>query len=101
VTAIKGAKFKNLVRRTPCHPLRRKTTLFAAFNIPNGQVIGHCLPRHRGREFDKLVHDLEGEIPPELDIQLILDNYSTHKSPAVQRWLRPKKVADSICISSH
>lgn len=66
------------------------TTLFAAFNILNGKVIGHCLPRHRGREFLRFLRELEKEVPPELDIHLILDNYSTHKSAAVQRWLKPK-----------
>src|SRR5271165_1215737 len=67
------------------------TTLFAAFNILNGKVIGNCLPRHRGREFLKFLRELEKEVPPELDIHLIVDNYSTHKSAAVQRWLKPKK----------
>jgi len=67
------------------------TTLFAAFNILNGKVIGHCLPRHRGREFVQFLRQLEKEIPPELDIHLIVDNYSTHKSAVVQRWLKPKK----------
>ena len=69
----------------------RTTTLFAAFNILNGKVIGHCLPRHRGREFLKFLRELEKEVPSELDIHLIVDNYSTHKSTAVQRWLKPKK----------
>jgi transposase len=67
------------------------TTLFAAFNILNGKVIGHCLPRHRGREFVKFLRELEKEVPPELDIHLMVDNYSTHKSAAVQRWLKPLK----------
>ena len=67
------------------------TTLFAAFNILNGKVIGSCLPRHRGKEFIKFLNQLEREVPPELDIHLVLDNYSTHKSAAVQRWLKPKK----------
>lgn len=67
------------------------TTLFAAFNILNGKVIGHCLPRHRGREFLQFLRALEKEAPPELDIHLIVDNYSTHKSAAVQRWLKPMK----------
>ena len=75
------------------HDYRRHgtTTLFAAFNILNGKVIGHCLPRHRGREFVKFLRELEGAVPPDLDIHLIVDNYSTHKSAAVHRWLRPKK----------
>jgi len=67
------------------------TTLFAAFNILNGKVIGSCLPRHRGKEFIRFLNQLEKEVPPELDIHLILDNYSTHKSAEVQRWLKPKK----------
>jgi transposase len=67
------------------------TTLFAAFNILNGKVIGHCLPRHRGQEFVQFLRELETEVPPELDIHLIVDNYGTHKSAAVQRWLKPKQ----------
>ena len=67
------------------------TTLFAAFNILTGKVIGQCMPRHRSQEFVKFLGRLEKEVPPELDIHLIMDNYSTHKSPPVQRWLKPKK----------
>jgi transposase len=67
------------------------TTLFAAFNILNGKVMGHCLPRHRGREFLKFLRELEKGTPPELDLHLVVDNYSTHKSAAVQRWLKAKK----------
>ena len=67
------------------------TTLFAAFNILNGKVIGSCLPRHRGREFVKFLTQLEQAVPPDLDIHLIVDNYSTHKSAAVTRCLKPKK----------
>jgi transposase len=67
------------------------TTLFAAFNILNGKVMGSCLSRHRSQEFLRFLKQLEQEVPPELEIHLILDNYSTHKSQAVQRWLKPKK----------
>jgi len=67
------------------------TTLFAAFNILNGKVIGTCLPRHRGREFLTFLRRLEQEVPPDVELHLILDNYSTHKSAAVQRWLKPAK----------
>lgn len=74
------------------HDYRRygTTTLFAAFNILNGKVIGSCLPRHRGREFVRFLRQLEKEVPPGLDVHLILDNYSTHKSETVERWLKPK-----------
>lgn len=67
------------------------TTLFAAFNILNGQVIGSCLPRHRGKEFVKFLNQIEQAVPPDLDVHIILDNYSTHKSDAVHRWRTPKK----------
>lgn len=74
------------------HDYRRygTTTLFAAFNILTGKVIGTCQTRHRGREFVKFLQQLEREVPPDLEIHLIVDNYSTHKSATVQRWLKPK-----------
>jgi len=78
-------------RQTHDYKRHGTTTLFAAFNILNGKVIGSCLPRHRGKEFIKFLNQLEKEVPPELDIHLILDNCSTHKSAAVQRWLKPRK----------
>jgi transposase len=78
-------------RQTHDYKRHGTTTLFAAFNILNGKVIGNCLPRHRGKEFIKFLNQLEKEVPAELDIHLILDNYSTHKSAAVQRWLKPRK----------
>jgi transposase len=74
------------------HDYRRygTTTLFAAFKILTGKVIGTCQGRHRGREFVKFLRHLAQEVPPDLEIHLIVDNYSTHKSAAVQRWLKPK-----------
>ena len=78
-------------RQTHDYKRHGTTTLFAAFNILNGKVIGSCLPRHRGKEFIKFLNQLEKEVPEELDVHLILDNYSTHKSAAVQRWLKPRK----------
>lgn len=78
-------------RQTHDYKRHGTTTLFAAFHILNGKVIGSCLPRHRGREFVRFLNQLEKEVPPDLDVHLILDNYRTHKSAAVQRWLQPKK----------
>jgi transposase len=78
-------------RQTHDYKRNGTTTLFAAFNILNGKVIGSCLPRHRGKEFIKFLNQLEKEVPEDLDVHLILDNYSTHKSAAVQRWLKPRK----------
>jgi transposase len=53
--------------------------------------LGSCLPRHRGQEFVKFLKRLEKEVPADLEVHLILDNYSTHKSAEVQRWLQSKK----------
>jgi transposase len=78
-------------RQTHDYKRHGTTTLFAAFNIVNGKVISSCLPRHRAKEFIRFLNQLEKEVPPDLDIHLVMDNYSTHKSAAVQRWLRPKK----------
>lgn len=68
------------------------TALFAALNVLNGKVIGPCLPRHRHQEFLKFLRTVDGEFPPELDLHLILDNYSTHKHPKWVQWLskRPR-----------
>ena len=78
-------------RQTHDYKRHGTTTLFAAFNILKGKVIGSCLPRHRAKEFVKFLNQLEKEVPAEQDVPLIMDNYSTHKSAAVQRWLKPKK----------
>src|SRR5438270_5347428 len=78
-------------RQTHDYTRHGTTTLFAAFNILNGKVIGSCLPRHRGREFVKFLNQLEKEVPPDLEVHLILDNYSTHKSAEVERWCKSKK----------
>lgn len=78
-------------RQTHDYKRHGTTTLFAAFNILNGKVIGSCLPRHRGKEFLKFLNQVEKEVPPDLEIHIVLDNYSTHKSAVVQRWLKPKK----------
>lgn len=67
------------------------STLFAAFNILNGKVVGRCLPRHRGREFVRFLGALEKEVSHDLDIHLIVDNYSTPKGVVAQRWLHSKK----------
>jgi transposase len=65
--------------------------LFAAFNILHGKVIGSCLPRHRAKAFIKFLNQWEKEVPTDQEIHLIMDNSVTHKSAAVQSWLKPKK----------
>jgi transposase len=63
------------------------TTLFAALDIASGEVIGKCFQRHRAKEFLKFLKQIEKNVPDDLEIHLILDNYATHKTPAVKRWL--------------
>jgi len=75
---------------TMTHDYKRNgtTTLFAALDVLTGAVIGQCLPRHRHEEFLTFLTTIDREVPRELQVHLILDNYSTHKHQAVQRWLR-------------
>jgi transposase len=80
-------------RQTHDYKRNGTTTLFAALNILNGKLIGACLPRHRSREFLKFLRQLEKQVPTDLQIHLIVDNASTHKSAEVQRWLASKKRA--------
>ena len=63
------------------------TSLFAALDIASGKVIGGLHARHRALEFKKFLDQLEHEVPPELEVHLILDNYATHKTPTIKRWL--------------
>jgi hypothetical protein len=62
--------------------------LFAALDVASGKVIGECLPRHRSKEFIKFLKKIDEQTLPYLDLHLIVDNYATHKTPAVQRWLK-------------
>jgi transposase len=74
---------------TMTHDYRRHgtTTLFAALNVLEGKVIGQCMPRHRSLEFVRFLRKIDRETAPHLDLHLIVDNYATHKTQAVQRWL--------------
>jgi transposase len=78
-------------RRTHDYKRHGTTTLFAAFHILNGKVIGTCQDRHRSREFIKFLNHLEAPLPSDQEVHLIMDNYCTHKSAEVQRWLKAKK----------
>jgi len=69
-------------RQTHDYKRHGTTTLFAAFNILNGRVLGTCQARHRAREFVRFLNRLEKELPTDVEIHLIMDNYCTHKSSA-------------------
>jgi transposase len=74
---------------TMTHDYKRHgtTTLFAALNVLDGTVIGSCLDRHRHQEFRRFLQQIDTVTPPDLDVHAIVDNYATHKHPAIQRWL--------------
>jgi hypothetical protein len=71
------------------HDYRRAGTssLYAALDIATGKVIGRLHARHRAIEFKKFLQAIDREVPDELRVHLVLDNSSTHKTPAIQRWL--------------
>jgi transposase len=75
---------------TMTHDYKRNgtTTLFAALNMLDGKVIGTCMPRHRHREFLQFLKQIDQQTPADLDLHLVVDNYATHKTPAVKRWLK-------------
>ena len=85
-----GLPLKKGRAATMTHDYKRHgtTTLFAALDMKSGLVIGECLPRHRAREFLRFLRRIERAVLPYLDVHLICDNYSTHKTPAVQAWLK-------------
>ena len=79
-------------RRTHDYLRHGTTTLFAALDVATGTVLGKCFSRHRGLEFVRFLREIDEAVPKTLDVHLILDNYATHKTPTVQRWLskRPR-----------
>lgn len=62
------------------------TALFAALDVATGRVIGQCRRRHRATEFLKFLQQIDDSVPAGLDVHIVLDNLSTHKTPAVHRW---------------
>src|SRR5215203_1181750 len=71
------------------HDYRRYGTssLYAALDLTTGKVIGRLHSRHRAIEFKQFLQTIDREVPADLDVHIVLDNSSTHKTPAIQRWL--------------
>jgi transposase len=88
-------RFQPILPMMPGAPERRShdyvrhgtTSLFAALNMATGKVIGSLHRRHRASEFKKFLIRIDEEVPEGLDVHLILDNYATHKTPDIHRWL--------------
>ena len=74
-------------KRTHDYLRHGTTSLFAAFNTADGSVISSLHRRHRTIEFKKFLQKIDSEVPEHLDVHLVCDNYGTHKSPAIRRWL--------------
>jgi transposase len=63
------------------------TSLFAAYDIASGSVIAQSYRRHRHQEFLRFLKLIDAAVPRDLDLHLVLDNYATHKTPAIHQWL--------------
>ncbi len=74
-------------RRTHDYVRHGTTSLFAAFNVADGTVISSLHRRHRTIEFKKFLNKIDQTVPTDLTVHLILDNYGTHKTPAIKKWL--------------
>ncbi len=79
-------------RRTHDYKRHGVTSLFAALDVKNGQVLGQMHRRHRSLEFRKFLDQIDANVPGNLDVHLIMDNYGTHKTPVIHQWLakRPR-----------
>jgi transposase len=74
-------------RRTHDYKRNGTTNLYAALDIASGNVIADLTPRHRSEEFRRFLNLIDKTVPAHLDVHIVLDNQSTHKTPSIQRWL--------------
>jgi transposase len=79
-------------RRTYDYKRNGTTSLFAALDVKTGKVLGRFHRRHRSLEFRKFLDVIDSNVPAELDVHVIMDNYGTHKTPLIRNWLakRPR-----------
>lgn len=79
-------------RQTHDYERHGVTSLFAALDVATGLALGSCYRRHRHQEFLRFLNEIDQIVPPDLDIHLVMDNYGTHKTERIQRWLarRPR-----------
>ena len=78
-------------RRTHDYVRHGTTTLFAALDVATGAVIGKCFGRHRASEFLSFLKEVEAAVPDGLDVHLVMDNYATHKTEKVRKWLARRR----------
>lgn len=79
-------------RRTHNYVRHGTTSLFAALDVATGFVIGKCYKRHRASEFLDFLKQIDANVPDDLDVHIVMDNYATHKTAAIRAWLarRPR-----------
>jgi transposase len=75
-------------RQTHDYVRNGTTNLYAALEVASGKVIAEMTPRHRAEEFRRFLNLIERSVPEGLDVHVVLDNSSTHKTPQIQRWLK-------------
>ena len=80
--------FGQSARATATYKRHGITNLFAALNLATGKVIGACFPEKRAIEFRRFLNKIDAEVPPELDVHVIVDNSSIHNAPEIKRWLK-------------
>ena len=78
-------------RRTHDYERHGVTTLFAALDVKAGRIVGKCMPRHRAREFRKFLDEVEGNVPANLDIHVVMDNASSHKTKLIRSWFAKRR----------
>jgi hypothetical protein len=79
-----------LERRTHDYKRHDVTSLFAALDVARGNVLGKCNPRHRSVESLDFLKKIDTAVPPDIDLHLVPDNYSTHKIALVRQWLQKR-----------
>ena len=79
-------------RRTHDYKRHGTTSLFAALDVKAGTIIGKCMSRHRAQEFRRFLDTVEQNVPADLDIHIIMDNASSHKTKLIRDWFakRPR-----------
>jgi DDE superfamily endonuclease len=80
-------------RRTHDSNRHGTTSLFAALDVKTGTVIGKYMPRHRAAEFRRFLDTVEANVPAEIDIHVVMDNASSHKTRPIRNWFakRPRR----------
>jgi transposase len=73
-------------RRTHDYQRHATASPFAALDIATGSLIGKCWPRHRAVEFREFLAGIDGAVPADLAVHLVLDNYATHKTTKIRKW---------------